>query len=166
MGFNSSATRARDSAEPLCLRVACLRECLVRFNLFGFHETRERLYWMVGASVHGWTPDQVTIALEPLSQAKSSWSRYADLECSRQRAHKREHRNARRAQTHELFADWMDGFLQAEQAELWLVARLGNCDGCGHRLALHTGRGACRMCRADRTIEWGDECRIPLPPPR
>jgi hypothetical protein len=49
VSFSASAKRARDTRQPLALRVTCLHECLEQFNPFGYHATRQRLRLMVGA---------------------------------------------------------------------------------------------------------------------
>jgi hypothetical protein len=118
---------------------------------------------MVGACGPGWTEAQIVAAVAHLEHAKASWSRHADRECARQRRLKRVNRNAHRPGFNEVFLAWIEQYLQADQAEGWRVAGLGDCERCGHRLMLHHGGRACLACAADPGVEWNDRCREPLP---
>lgn len=164
MSFSASAKRARDKSQPLALRVACLHECLERFNLFGYHATRDRLRSMVRAPDEGWTEEQVTNALDLLEAARLSWSTFSQQEHERRRGEKERDRTSLPPPRGAVFTVWLDHHLRGDVASAWLVGHLGDCEQCGHRL-IHHGGYACGACGSDPGTQWESRCRAPLPPP-
>jgi hypothetical protein len=118
---------------------------------------------MVGASDDGWTDEQVIRALDLLEVAKRSWSAFSRLENQRRRAEKTDHPLPPPPPQGAAFAMWLDQYLQGDVAAEWLVAHLGECSQCGHRL-IHHGGYACGACGADPDTAWEERCRVPLPP--
>jgi hypothetical protein len=164
MSFSASANRARDPNQPIGRRVACLCECLDRFSPFGFQTTRQRLRFLVGAAEPGWTEGDVVGALEILETARASWKLHLESESARRRKLKRRDRNVRRQTDGETFVAWRESYFEGEQADLWRVAGLGNCERCGHRL-IHHGGYACSACGIDPNVAWDERCRASLPDP-
>lgn len=174
MSFSASSKRVRDTRQPIGRRVSCLHECIERFNLFGFEDTRARLRAMLGVDDAGWTSDQLLTAAEVLEQARRSWMRFLHAGQARQREARRTDHNRPPLDERALQVEWMDGYLQGAIADEWLVAGLGTCLGCGHGL-IHHGGYACAVCGVialkeqdpvARNEAWAQRCREPLPPPR
>jgi hypothetical protein len=173
MSFSASAKRARDSTQPLGLRVACLHECLEQFNLFGFRSTRARLRARFGVATNGWTDGQILAALDLLEPAKWSWSSFLADRQQRQRIDRQADRSTPPLDATAVLVDWLGVYLQGEQANEWLVSGLGDCPSCAHGLIYH-GRHACLVCtvqlprrfalEADRAAAWASRCRLQLPP--
>ena len=174
MSFSASAKRARDSAQPLGLRVACLHECLEQFNLFGFQSTRARLMARFGVAEAAWTDSKILSALDLLVPAKRSWSSFLCERQERQRVDRRAYPGTPPLDDSAVLVDWLGAYLQGEHADEWLVAGVGDCTTCGHGLIYH-GRHACLVCtvmlprryasEAERAAAWGSRCRVQLPPP-
>ena len=120
---------------------------------------------MVGAAGPGWTEREVVEALDILETARASWKRHFDSEIARQRELKRRDPNARRLSQGELFVRWCETYFVGEQADLWLVAGLGDCERCGH-LLIHHGSHACAACGIDPNVPWDQRCGVSLPDPQ
>src|SRR4051812_5090228 len=116
MSFSASLKRARDPSQPLGLRVACLHECLERFSLFGYNDTRARLRRMVGALDDGWTDEQVIRALDLLEAAKHSWSAFSRLDNQRRRVDKARDPSSPPPRQGAAFAVWLDQYLRGDVA--------------------------------------------------
>ena len=174
MSFSASAKRARDSSQPIGLRVACLHECLEQFSLFGFQTTRERLRSRLGVSAFGWTDGQILAALDLLEPARRSWSAFLADGQQRQRIARRLDSNVPPLDDRALKIDWLGSYLRGDTAQDWLVAGLGSCPSCSHELIYHGGY-ACAACSVevsrrfaspqDRAAAWEQRCPAPMPSP-
>jgi hypothetical protein len=109
-----------------------------------------------------WTPEQVTAALDLLEHAKTSWTGFIDAKPARQRVRKRTDRNAHHPGMNQLLLAWSAEYFQAERAEVWGVAGLGDCERCDHAFVHHHGGRACLECVV-ANVEWSERCREPLP---
>src|SRR3954469_4150975 len=99
-----------------------------------------------------------------LETARASWKRHLERESARRRELKRRDRKARRGTDGEIFVAWHENYFEGDQADLWRVAGLGNCERCGHRL-IHHGGYACSGCRVDPNVAWDERCRASPPDP-
>lgn len=141
----------------------CLHQCLERFNLFGYHATRDRLRAHVAADRPGWTSQQILDSLALLEEARTSWLAFAEAQARHRRQLKAE---GQRHQSSDLMlghSQWLQTYLTGDQARIWQTHDLYDCTDCGH---LHIEHGAYRCYRCTWSGKpWKDACKTPIPPP-